>query len=175
MSDNTFCFKGRIYNALTKFCGKSQHKFTVRPFVAEDGNIYATNSFVAVRWTPTTPIEVERPFGFEAKAKLKADEDCTLDSCYKFFDDDYGESSSFIMFPSANNLRKLFTPILKPSLSDFNYDSKYVEPAVVLAKAVHAGKNGTGAMDINIANAQLFISIESNIGIFDVVIMPRRK
>lgn len=171
MSNNTFWFKGRIYNALTKFCGKSEHKCTVRPFVAEDGNIYATNTFVMVRWTPTTPVEVERPFGFEPVSKLKANQDCALNTlgCNEFFEEDCGN------FPSVESLRKLFTPMPKPSLSDFNYDSKYVELAVGLAKAVHAGKNGTGAMDINIANAQLFISIESNIGIFDIVIMPRRK
>ena len=171
MADNTFWFKGRIYNALTKFCGKSQFKFTERPFVAEDGNIYATNTYVAVRWTPATPIEVERPFGFEPKNKLKANQDCALDAlgCNQFFEEDCGD------FPSANSLRSLFTPKPKPSLSDFMYDSKYVEPAIILAKAIHAGKNGTGAMDINIANSQLFISIESNIGVFDIVVMPRRK
>lgn len=172
MSDNTFYFKGRIYNALAKFCGKSEYRFSVRPFVADDGNIYATNSYVAVRWTPATPIEVERPFGFEPKNKLKADQDCALTAldCNQFFEEDYGRS-----LPFPDDLRSLFTPKPKPSLSDFMYDSKYVEPAVILAKAVRAGKNGTGCMDINIANSQLFISIESNIGVFDIVVMPRRK
>ena len=168
MSDNTFWFKGRIYNALTKFCGKSQLGFTETPFVAEDGNIYATNTYVMVRWTPAADIEVERPFSFEPKTKLKANQDCALTDmgCDVFYD---------YALPSADSLRKMFAPTPKPSLSDFLYDSKYVEPAIVLAKAIHAGKNGTGAMDINIANSQLFISIDSNIGVFDIVVMPRRK
>ena len=172
MTIKTFSMMGRIYNALTKFCGKSQHTFSERPFVAEDGRIYATNSYVMVRWTPTEPIETDKPFGFEHKGdKPAANRPVNVNErgCDLFFEEDG------FLFPSADSLRSLFTPGNKNGFSEYAYDSKYVEPAVVLAKAIHAGKNGTGAMDINIANAQLFISIESDIGVFDIVVMPRRK
>ena len=170
MTDKDFFMTGRIYNALTKFCGKSQHTFSERPFVAEDGRIYATNTYVMVRWTPTELIKTDKPFGFEHRGdKPAANRPISVSElgCDLFFEEDG------FLFPSADSLRSLFTPRDKNGFSEYAYDSKFVEPAVNLAKAIKANKSGMGIMRMNISSMQLFISIESNIGVFDVVIMPR--
>lgn len=166
---------GRIYNAMMKFAGGTNHAPQLAELFFDNGKVYATDSYAMCRWTPAEEYEIldnntgkkiEKFFFIPRVDKVAAG--TTI-----YFDDtalDIDRDSKTVSDPD-----KIMEGDYKHPLNIvLGVNPDYLAAIAALGKAVKADKCGAnGTTDIDWTQKVLHAHINAGCnGYFDVIVMP---
>ena len=174
MSD--FKIRGRIYNALFKFCGKTNKPYSTNLWF-KDGAVYATDERVIVRWRPNiklvtvaTPEGKDLLDGFNFKPKKgKCAAGDLLD-----FDEDFIHESATV--PTAEALDTIFNCKVA-DIPFLSVDANYLNDIANLSKAIAQENKQKPHVQLSHVKYGSVTALAAHInslalGQFDVVCMP---
>lgn len=176
MSD--FKIRGRIYNALFKFCGKTNKPYSTNLWF-KDGAVYATDKKIIVRWRPniklttvSTPEGKEFLNGFTFKLKK---EKCSAAELLDFDDDFIHEVATV---PEKEALDTIFNCKVA-EIPFLSIDANYLNDIANLTKAIAQENKAKPHVQLSNIKYGAITALSAHInslalGEFDIVCMPVR-
>lgn len=176
MSD--FKIRGRVYNALFKFCGKTLKPYSVNLWF-RGGAVYATDEKIIVRWRPNiklitvaTPEGKELLDGFNFKPKKGK---CTAADLLDF-DDDFVREAATV--PEKEALDTIFNCKVA-EIPYLTVDANYLNDIANLTKAIAQENKAKPHVQLSNIKYGAITALSAHInslalGEFDIVCMPVR-